>query len=214
MTTNSMPRLWHIELSTEVKIDGCPTTITEAIDWRRAHGLPERHDERQPLSWSGDDEESFRAALADGASPTRYANGGATIDARDSEGYSAFGPAREGSYGYYHGSSYGWRAAIPVDIVRAHVNDPSAASAAAVILAIRQVSREHREVLQREAKEREEKARAEKEAVAERERGNEAIVRAWLRYNVPALERLVRNDAPMHEIRRAAGDLVQPDNAE
>lgn len=56
--------MFHVELDFSVKIAGCPSAGLEAIDFRRAAGIPEAPDNFFRITWSGQDESICRRFAA------------------------------------------------------------------------------------------------------------------------------------------------------
>jgi len=122
--------MFSIQLDTVVTISDCPKSGLDAIDWRRAHGLPERHDNEQRLAWSGEDEEAFRAAIRAGMRFDSHADGSATVNAKVHGGW----PTIRG--GYTYSQDNGLHATVDYCVVAAHLQAPTAQTARDVILAV------------------------------------------------------------------------------
>lgn len=104
-----------IKVETYVLIMGCPQDGLPALDYRREHGLPERMDNRYPISCEiADDETLYRLLVAAGYRGTSYTDGTEAILAVD-RGMLSFPAASE----TYHGASYGWRAEVAPATLRA-----------------------------------------------------------------------------------------------
>lgn len=128
--------MFAVKLESKVRINGCPERGLEALDWRRAHGLADRHDDVVHVAGEWDDESLFRALAEAGYTPERYTDGSAKI-VLSGIGASGWPPAGDTR----HGSAYGWYAAVPVDVVRSFVASPDPDSALDLLLAIAAASR-------------------------------------------------------------------------